>query len=142
MEFHFHITGKGINDSARNRQFAEIFCASWSEKIRLTGSEPLLRKDFADIARLLGSFSCKKYPITQRTDATRSKYWALQGLGIKASEFSVLDTFEGNQNLVEMTRPYPVFQKLTGKFSFGQSRNNSSWKSKCVFDEEKMTMRS
>jgi cyclic pyranopterin phosphate synthase len=82
-------------------KFAEIFVGFGVKKIRLTGGEPLLRKDFAAIARLLAAFPVE-ISITTNGMLLDRNIELLQGLGIKHLNFS-LDTLKESRFL-EMTR--------------------------------------
>ncbi|MFT7363017.1 MAG: molybdenum cofactor biosynthesis enzyme MoaA, partial [Algoriphagus sp.] len=93
-------------------KFAEIFVGFGVKKIRLTGGEPLLRKDFADIARLLAAFPVE-ISITTNGMLLDRNIELLQGLGIKHLNFS-LDTLKESR-FSEMTRR-TGFQKTMENF--------------------------
>lgn len=93
-------------------KFAEIFVGFGVKKIRLTGGEPFLRKDFADIARLLAAFPVE-ISITTNGLLLDRNIALLQDLRIKHLNFS-LDTLK-EQRFETMTRR-TGFQKTMENF--------------------------
>lgn len=82
-------------------RIAKIFVAHGVNKIRLTGGEPLVRKDAATIIQKLGALPVK---LTLTTNATRLHHFAsvLQDAGVTSLNIS-LDTLQADKFLL-MTR--------------------------------------
>ncbi|TAG30284.1 MAG: GTP 3',8-cyclase MoaA [Sphingobacteriia bacterium] len=91
--------------------FAKIFIALGVTKIRLTGGEPLVRKDAAEIILALGKL---KVELTITTNATRVHHFIpdFQAAGIESVNIS-LDTLQAHK-----------FQLITRRDQFDTVKNN------------------
>ncbi len=91
--------------------FAKIFIALGVTKIRLTGGEPLVRKDAAEIMLALGELNIE---LTITTNATRVHHFIkdFQAAGIESVNIS-LDTLQAHK-----------FQLITRRDQFNTVKNN------------------
>ncbi len=103
---------KNLMTASEIGKFAEIFVGLGVKKIRLTGGEPLLRKDFAEIVRILATFPVE-ISITTNGILLDRNIELLQELGIRHLNFS-LDTLR-EERFLKMTRR-TGFQKTMENF--------------------------
>jgi cyclic pyranopterin phosphate synthase len=101
---------KELMTAAEIGKFAEIFVGLGVKKIRLTGGEPLLRKDFREIAELLAAFPVEISITTNGILLDRNLDF-LNNLDIKHLNFS-LDTLQESK-FATLTRR-TGFQKTMG----------------------------
>jgi cyclic pyranopterin phosphate synthase len=102
---------KELMTAAEIGKFAEIFVGLGVKKIRLTGGEPFLRKDFREIAALLATFPVQISITTNGILLDRNLDY-LNSLGIKHLNFS-LDTLQE-----------PKFAALTRRTGFQKTMDN------------------
>jgi len=102
---------KDLMTAAEIGKFAEIFVSLGVKKIRLTGGEPFLRKDFIEIAALLATFPVQISITTNGILLDRNLDY-LNSLGIKHLNFS-LDTLQE-----------PKFAALTRRTGFQKTMDN------------------
>jgi cyclic pyranopterin phosphate synthase len=102
---------KELMTAAEIGKFAEIFVGLGVKKIRLTGGEPFLRKDFREIAELLAAFPVEISITTNGILLDRNLDF-LNNLGIKHLNFS-LDTLQESK-----------FATLTRRTGFQKTMDN------------------
>jgi len=102
---------KELMTAAEIGKFAEIFVGLGVKKIRLTGGEPFLRKDFQEIAELLAAFPVEISITTNGILLDRNLDF-LNNLGIKHLNFS-LDTLQESK-----------FAALTRRTGFQKTMDN------------------
>ncbi len=89
---------------------AKIFAANGVNKIRLTGGEPLVRKDAGEIMRMLGTLGVE---LTITTNATRVHHFLpdFEAAGIRSVNIS-LDTLQADKfNLITKRNQYDIVKE-------------------------------